>query len=126
MKDILINHLELHGFIGDHQFGFRKYQSCLAQLLNFYNNILGNIEDGSNCDVIFLNFAKEDMIFNVDKLNVVSIGRKAELKKTYNYLTPGNDRIITDGSLVRDLGVMINEEGNYLDHISKVYSKILQ
>lgn len=121
MKDILINHLELNGFIGDYQFGFRKHQSCLAQLLKLYDNILRNIEDGSNCDVIFLNFAKEDMIFNVDKLNVVSIGRKADLKKTYNYLAPGNDRIITDGSLVRDLGVMINEEGNYLDHISKVY-----
>ena len=79
MKDILINHLELHGFIRDHQFGFQKYQSCLAQLLNFYNNILRNIEDGSNCDVIFLNFAKEDMIFNVDKLNVVSLGKKADL-----------------------------------------------
>ena len=79
MKDILINHLELHGFIGDHHFGFLKNPSYLAQLLKFYNNILRNIEDGSNCDVIFLNFAKEDMIFNVDKLNVVSLGKKADL-----------------------------------------------
>ena len=66
------------------------------------------------------------MIFNVYKLNVVRLGRKTDLNKTYNYLALGNNRIITDGSLVRDLGVMINEEGNYLDHISIVYSKILQ
>ena len=51
------------------------------------------------------------MIFNVYKLNVVRLGRKTDLNKTYNYLTLGNNRIITDGSLVRDLGVMINEEG---------------
>ena len=121
MKDILIDHLKIHGFIGDHQFGFQKHQSCLAQLSKFYDNILRNIEDGSNYDMIFLNFAKEDMIFNIEELNVVSLGRKADLKKTYNYLAPCNDWIITDDSLVRDLGVMINEEGNYLDHISKVY-----
>ena len=82
MKDILINHLELNGFIGEYQFSFWIHKACLAQLLKFYDNILRNIEDGSNCDMIFLNFAKEDMIFNVDKLNVVRLGRKADLKKT--------------------------------------------
>ena len=52
IKDILVNHLEMFDFIGDHQFGFRKKRSCLAQLLRFYHNVLKNIEDGHNCDIV--------------------------------------------------------------------------
>ena len=59
MKDIIINHLETHNMIGDHQFGFRKFRSCLAQLLRFYDSALNLIENGSNCDIIYLDFAKE-------------------------------------------------------------------
>ena len=58
LKDIFVNHLEKYGMIGDHQFGFRKHRSCLAQLLRFYDNVLKDLEDGSNCDIIYLDFAK--------------------------------------------------------------------
>ena len=48
VKDILISHLENYGLIGDHQFGFRKNRSCLAQLLQFYDRVLCNLESGAN------------------------------------------------------------------------------
>jgi len=58
IKEILVNHLELHGLLGNHQHGFRKNRSCISQLLIFYEKILQDIEEGHNNDVIFLDFAK--------------------------------------------------------------------
>ena len=242
LKDIIVNHLEKYQLIGDHQFGFRKHRSCMAQLLRFYDQVLKHIEDGSNCDIIYLDFAKafdkvdfgllchrlrerriwgqlgtwihsflsdrwqkvvangevseasklisgvpqgsvlgpllflliidslgdlgldaiitsfaddsklsyridsiedalylqecldklqhwqldNNMEFNVGKFNVLKLGRKHELKSEYNYLAPGNEHIITDNSVVRDLGVLVNSDGTYSDHIAKIYSKISQ
>merc|ERR1712240_905896 len=40
--------------MGPHQYGFRKKRSCLAQMLQFYENV----EAESNNDVLFLDFAK--------------------------------------------------------------------
>ena len=47
-----------------------------------------------------------------------------EHKLQYNYLALGNNEIISQNQVVRDLGLLVNPEGNYNDHISKVYSKI--
>ena len=58
VKEILVNHIENYGLLGPHQYGFRKKRSCLAQLLQFYENVLQDIENGSNNDVLFLDFAK--------------------------------------------------------------------
>ena len=67
-----------------------------------------------------------NMEFNVGKFNVLKLGRKHELKNEYNYLAPGNEHIITDNTVVRDLGVLVNSDGTYSDHIAKIYSKISQ
>ena len=242
LKDIIINHLETYNMIGDHQFGFRKFRSCLAQLLRFYDTALKCIESGSNCDIIYLDFAKafdkvdfgllchrlrerriwgqtgtwlhsfltecwqcivanskmseasklvsgvpqgsvlgpllflliidslgdlglkatitsfaydskllyeinnvedamylqdcldklqswqteNNMEFNTGKFNVLKLGRNKDLKTEYNYLAPGHDQIITDNATVRDLGVIVNADANFTDHIAKIYAKISQ
>ena len=58
LKDIIINHLERHQMIGDHLIGFRKHRSCMAQLLRFYDQVVQHLEDGSNCDIVYLDFGK--------------------------------------------------------------------
>ena len=58
MKEILVNHIDKYGLLGQHQYGFRKKRSCLAQLLQFYENVLQDIENGSNNYVLVLDFAK--------------------------------------------------------------------
>ena len=89
VKDILINNLETYGLIGDHQFGFRKNRSCLAQLLRFYNKALCNLESGANCDIIYLDFAKA-----FDKVDITSRNAGSGVKwgfgSTASYLTIGS------------------------------------
>ena len=58
VKRFLQSYLEKGELINDFQYGFREKRSCLAQLLNFYNEILTNIEEGNNNDVIYLDFHK--------------------------------------------------------------------
>ena len=58
VKRFLQSYLEKGELINDFQYGFREKRSCLAQLLNFYNEILTNIEEGNNNDVIYLDFQK--------------------------------------------------------------------
>ena len=40
------------------QHGFRSSQSCLSQLLNYYDNVKKLLEEGYNVDVVYLDFSK--------------------------------------------------------------------
>ena len=66
------------------------------------------------------------MEFNTGKFNVLKLGRNNELKHDYNFLAPGNDQITSDNASVRDLGIIVNAEANFSDHIAKIYAKISQ
>ena len=70
--------------------------------------------------------SENNMEFNVGKFNVLKLGRNEDLKNEYTYIAPGNNQIIYDYTVVRDLGVLINIDRNYSDHIAKIYSKISQ
>ena len=58
LKKKLQKHLEDNGLIGDFQHGFRAERSCLSQLLQMSENMLLELEQGSNYDTIYLDFAK--------------------------------------------------------------------
>ena len=47
-----------HNLFNENQHGFRSGRSCLSQLLEHFDTILNIIEDNSNADVIYLDFAK--------------------------------------------------------------------
>ena len=66
------------------------------------------------------------MKFNIGKFNILKLGKNTEFKEEYNYIAPSYDTSITDAEVVRDLGLMVNSNGNYNDHITKVYSKVSQ
>ena len=54
------------------------------------------------------------------------MGKTQELKNEYNYMTPGNSNVILPCDVVRDLGVLINCDGTYSDHIVKISKKAAQ
>ena len=58
IRKSLVNHLEVNNKINPAQHGFRMNRSCLSQLLEHYDKILGFLEEGNNVDSIYLDFAK--------------------------------------------------------------------
>ena len=52
------NFLETNDLFNEEQHGFRSGRSCLSQLLAHHNSIIEGLEDGSDVDVIYLDFAK--------------------------------------------------------------------
>ena len=66
------------------------------------------------------------MEFNVGKFNVLKLRRNESIKTEYTYLAPGNSHLIIDNETVRDLGVIVNNQATYTDHIANIYSKISQ
>ena len=67
-----------------------------------------------------------NMQFNIGKFNVLKLGQNTKLKSEYTYFAPGYEQVITDNTVVRDLGVMVNSDANYSDHVAKIYSKLSQ
>ena len=58
VRNRLVDHLEGHGLFNDGQHGFRRNRSCLTQLLNHYDNILRDLNDGFEVDVVYLDMEK--------------------------------------------------------------------
>ena len=54
----LVTHLEKNKILCKNQHGFQKGRSCLTQLLKHINEILFNLNEGSDTDVIYLDFEK--------------------------------------------------------------------
>ena len=63
------------------------------------------------------------MEFNGSKFEVLRCGKNNTIKKTYS--SPDNKEIETKKSL-RDLGIIMNEEANFQDHIDKVCGQVTQ
>ncbi|CAM5144062.1 unnamed protein product [Eretmochelys imbricata] len=57
LKESISKHLEKKG-IRNTQHGFTKGKSCLINLIAFYNEITGSVDEGKAVDVLFLDFSK--------------------------------------------------------------------
>ncbi|CAM5098404.1 unnamed protein product, partial [Eretmochelys imbricata] len=56
-------HLEERKVIRNSQHGFTKAKSCLTNLIAFYDEITGSVDEGKAVDVLFLDFSKAfDMV----------------------------------------------------------------
>ena len=58
----IVSYLEDNNILNKNQHGFRKFRSCLSQLIEHYDNILQAVSEGKNVDIIYLDYKKA---FNV-------------------------------------------------------------
>ena len=67
---------------------------------------------------------EKNMLFNVAKFEVY--GKHKELRDNYNYLSPESENIIERKESLRDLGVVMNANATFIDHINKVCNSVNQ
>ncbi|CAM5118909.1 unnamed protein product, partial [Natator depressus] len=58
LKESILKHLHERKVIRNSQHGFTKGRSCLTNLIAFYDEITGSVDDGKAVDVLFLDFSK--------------------------------------------------------------------
>ena len=58
IKDSIVAHLDRHSLIKGSQHGFTRGKSCLTNLLDFFEVVTKELDDGNNVDLIYLNFSK--------------------------------------------------------------------
>ena len=78
IKPKLIEHLDNYNIISPHQHGFRKNRSCLTQLLEYFEDITGWLDEEEPVDSIYLDCRKafDTVPHNrlIEKLKSVGIG----------------------------------------------------
>ncbi|CAM5163187.1 unnamed protein product [Eretmochelys imbricata] len=58
LKESILKHLHERKVIRNSQHGFTKRRSCLTNLIAFYDEITGSVDEGKAVDVLFLDFSK--------------------------------------------------------------------
>ncbi|CAM5109119.1 unnamed protein product, partial [Eretmochelys imbricata] len=58
LKESILKHLEEREVIRSRQQGFTKGKSCLTNLIAFYDEITGSVDEGKAVAVLFLDFSK--------------------------------------------------------------------
>ena len=75
-------------------------------------------------DKLFIWQEKNNMLFNGSKFQLLRYGPKEELKNNTLYFTDDTQHIIERYSSVRDLGVILSDDGRFETHIEKVIKKV--
>ncbi|CAM5141555.1 unnamed protein product [Natator depressus] len=58
LKESILKHLEERKVIRKSQHGFTKGKSCLTNLIAFYDEVTGSVDEAKAVDVLFLDFSK--------------------------------------------------------------------
>ncbi|CAM4537151.1 unnamed protein product [Lepidochelys kempii] len=74
LKESILKHLEERKVIRNSQPGFTKGKSCLTNLIAFYDEITGSVDEGKAVDMLFLDFSNA---FDMDSHSILA----SKLKK---------------------------------------------
>ena len=100
MRRNLVNYLEFFNKLDPNQYGSRAGRSTFSQLLQHQNEILQALEEGSNIDCIYLDFAKAydkvDHGILIHKLKALGIGGKIG-RWILCFLTGRNQQVLIRG-----------------------------
>ena len=77
-------------------------------------------------DSLFNWASDNNMVFNAKKFQVVRYGKNEELKEATMYFTEDTSEIVQRQETVRDLGVILSEDGGFKHHLEKVVTKTRQ
>ena len=58
IKDSIVKHLEEHRLLRNSQHGFTSGKSCLTNLLEFFESVTKELDEGNNVDLVYLDFCK--------------------------------------------------------------------
>jgi hypothetical protein len=79
-----------------------------------------------NLDKLFEWEEKNKMKFNGSKFQLLRYGTNEELKNNTVYFTGHMEEVIEQSSSLRDLGVIMTDDGRFEDHINKVVKTVRQ
>ena len=98
----MVDHLESRGLMDPAQHGARAGRSTLSQLLIQQDRILKMLEDGDNCDVVFLDFAKafDKVDLSLLKQRVKDLGFRGSLERWLGNFLTGRKQAVRVGSSV--------------------------
>ena len=100
IRKSLVGHLEFYQKLNPSQHGFRNQRSCLSQLLEHHDKILGYLEDENNVDSIYLDFSKAfdkvDIGILCHKLRAMGVAGKLGVW-LHNFLSNRKQFIIANG-----------------------------
>lgn len=100
LRNKIVKFLEDNNLMNNNQHGFRRFRSCLSQLLEHYDLLLNVLQTNQNADVIYLDFAKAfdvvDHHILLRKLKRLGITGKVG-KWIHNFLTNRTQYVTVEG-----------------------------
>ena len=131
----LKEYLEANSLFNEGQHGFRSGRSCLSQLLAHHNEVIEGLVNGSDVDVVYLDFAKAfDKVHHGILLNKLkNIGIRGEVHKWLeSFLRGRTQKVSVEGALSDESQVTSGvPQGTvlgpilFLIHISDINSKVV-
>ncbi|CAM5095626.1 unnamed protein product, partial [Natator depressus] len=102
LKESILKHLDESKVIRNSQHGFTKGRSCLTNLIAFYDEITGSVDEGKAVDVLFLDFSKAfDTVSHsilVSKLKKYGLD-ECTLRWVESWLDCRAQRVVINGSM---------------------------
>ncbi|CAM4623698.1 unnamed protein product [Caretta caretta] len=102
LKESILKHLHERKVIRNSQHGFTKGRSCLTNLIAFYDEITGSVDEGKAVDVLFLDFSKAfDTVSHsilVSKLRKYGLDERT-IRWVESWLDCRAQRVVINGSM---------------------------
>ena len=105
---------------------------CIASMFCDDTRLLSKINSEEDVEIMQADLDKvfnwadnNNMKFNSEKFELLRYGKNEAVKENTVYFS-GDENIIEEKEVLRDLGVQMNNQANFDDHISKVCQKVKQ